>query len=478
MWTVIFFGLLLIALATFIAFFFLQRREIANLKRNVEAVQQEEHRVFDFLHGLGEAFSEKLKNDDLYRLIVSGAVKILDAHGGALYLADKTNTCLVAIYISEGCPPLATVPAHILEQASITPIALESYLRLHAVERGQGLLGEVWATERPMLLPETEGDRRLEFLSNPSVKSESAMIAPLIYGSQNLGVLAVANGPIGRKFSKSDFEVFRAITEQSAFALYNAFIYAEVGEKKRLDNDLQTAKEIQSILLPSDSPKIEGFDISGCTLPARLVSGDYYDYIRIDDQRTGFVIADVSGKGVPASLIMAMCRSVLRSQSIGNASPSDVLSKVNRQLYPDIKEDMFISMAYVILDHASQTLQLCRAGHDAPLLYRASDQSVTKLNPKGMAIGIDSGDVFNRVIGDFSVSLEKGDCLLLYTDGVTEAVDRKGFEFGLKRMTQSLQSSAMEGSAAVIRRLTGELRDFVGDQPQYDDVTLVAICKL
>src|SRR5678815_825390 len=123
------------------------------------------------------------------------------------------------------------------------------------------------------------------------------MMAPLLYGRQNMGVLAVANGPMSPPFSASDFVVFKSISEQSAFALYNAIIYSEANEKKRLDHDLQIARDIQRILLPSQPPPIDGFDIAGINIPARQVSGDYFDYIKVDDDRLGVVIADVSGKG-------------------------------------------------------------------------------------------------------------------------------------------------------------------------------------
>src|SRR5437762_6963000 len=170
-----------------------------------------------------------------------------------------------------------------------------------------------------------------------------------------MGVLALGNGMMSTPFSPSDFVVFKSIAEQSAFALYNAIIYSEANEKKRLDHDLEIARDIQRILLPSEAPVMPGFEISGINIPARHVSGDYFDYLEVDDTRLGVAIADVSGKGVPASIIMAICRSVLRSQATGNPSPADGLQKVSRQLYPDIKEDMFISMAYVILDHVHNT---------------------------------------------------------------------------------------------------------------------------
>jgi sigma-B regulation protein RsbU (phosphoserine phosphatase) len=189
------------------------------------------------------------------------------------------------------------------------------------------------------------------------------------------------------------------------------------------------------------------------------------------------VIADVSGKGVPASLIMAMCRSVLRSEAAGKSSASEVLRRVNQQLYPDIKEDMFISMAYLILDAGGGQITLARAGHDAPLLYRARTGDVEKLNPKGMALGIDSGEVFNRVCADFSFGLEKGDCILLYTDGATEALNSEGVEYGLPRLIQGLQTCAPHGAASVVGYVSDDVKSFVGNHPQHDDITLIAIAK-
>jgi len=305
----------------------------------------------------------------------------------------------------------------------------------------------------------------------------SLMATSLLYGKQNMGVLAVGNGPMGAPFTPSDFVVFKSIAEQSAFALYNAIIYSEANEKKRLDHDLEIARDIQRIFLPEKSPAIPGFEIAGLNIPARQVSGDYFDYIRVDEHRLGVAIADVSGKGVPASLIMAICRSVLRSQAPQNPSPAEVLKAVNRQLYPDIKEDMFISMAYLVVDHSTGSITIARAGHDAPLLYRRAQQTIELIKPPGMVVGIDSGSVFDRITNDFAIPLEQDDCLVLYTDGVTEALDAEGFEFGIDRMIQSVRASAAHGAPAIVTRLIDDMRNFVGAQPQNDDITLITIRK-
>src|SRR3989441_11023304 len=473
----ILFWLLIACLAAWVYTLMRQRRSIRRLEHSQEEIQVEETLVFDFLHGLGEAFSETIRPADLHRLIVEGATRVLDAQGGALYLTDRTGTKLVPTFVSKGCPPLVDVPPHVLQQTAGTPGALENFLRVHNIGNGEGVLGRVWQTATPLCLNEFSEAPELATLRDSSLGATSVMVAPLLYAKPNMGVLALANSRMGSPFSQNDFVVFKSITEQSAFALYNAIIYSEANEKKRLDHDLAIARDIQRILLPAEAPIVNGFEISGMNVPARQVSGDYFDYIKVDDERLGVAIADVSGKGIPASLIMAICRSVLRAEAARNPSPADVLRKVNRQLYPDIKEDMFISMAYLILDHQRNGVTLARAGHDAPLLYQRQSQTVTPIKPPGMVVGIDSGSVFDRLTVDFAVPLERDDCLILYTDGVTETLSTEGDEFGLDRMTQSVRASANEGAQAIVKKIIEDVRDFTGSAPQNDDITVIAIRK-
>src|SRR3954464_5737510 len=477
MWPSLFLGIAVALAAGWIISARAQLRRIRALERSKEEIQVEETLVFDFLHGLGEAFRETIRPHDLHRLIVEGAARILDAHGGPLYLTDRTGTKLAPAFISKGCPPLVEVPPHILQQATVTPVALESFLRLHSIMAGEGVLGKVWQTGQPVCLNELSEAPELAKLRDSPLATASIMAAPLLYGKQNMGVVALGNGRMGAPFSQSDFVVFKSIAEQSAFALYNAIIYSEANEKKRLDHDLKIAREIQRILLPAEAPAIAGFEINGLNIPASQVSGDYFDYIQVDEERLGVAIADVSGKGVPASLIMAICRSVLQSEAARNPSPADVLRKVNRQLYPDIKEDMFISMAYLVLDHQNDGVTLARAGHDAPLLYQRESQTITPIKSPGMVVGIDSGSVFDRLTVDFSVPLQRNDCLVLYTDGVTETLNSEGDEYGVDRMMQSVRASANDGAPAIVKTIIEDGREFTGSVPQNDDITVIAIRK-
>jgi len=442
------------------------RARIESIDKQRARVEVEERRVFDFLHGIGEALSADMRAEDLHRMLVENAARITEAHGAAVYVVDRQGTTL-----RRGCGTAEwSVIFPLPPETANSKDLQQTFLRWHTVAPGEGVIGTVWRDRKAQLLP--GDDPRL-----PAGACGSLMIAPLVFSGQLLGVLYVTRHPGAEPFEPSGFAVFKSLAEQAAFALYSSSVFHEAAEKRRLDEDLAVAFEIQRILLPDGAPEVPGYDIAGINIPARSVSGDYYDYLSVDPTHCGVTIADVSGKGVPASLIMAMCRSVLRSEAPGQLAPAAVLHEVNAQLYPDIKEDMFISMAYAILDHDSSTITLCRAGHDAPLLYRAKDGSVSRINPPGMALGIDSGAVFNRVTGDFTLTMDPGDCLLLYTDGLTEALDARGEEFGMKKVTESLVGAVGESASEIIARLTDDVRAFIGPHPQHDDITIIAIRK-
>ena len=455
----------------------LSRRKVGELKRSTAEIHQEERGVFDFLHGLGAAFSEGVPAGELHRLIVEGAQVLLKADGGALYLADRSGEQLLPAFLSKGCPPLVTLPPNLsgeLDSPASRSQAIESFVRLQSVSVGTGLLGEACNWRDPRFL-RRRGDIP-EALATQGLGS--LVMGRLMYRQKLLGVLALARETGKDPFSDAKIDLFKAILEQSAFALFNQAIHLAAGEKHALDHDIQIAGEIQKILLPADAPDVEGFEISGLNLPARTLSGDYFDYLIVDEDHVGIAIADVSGKGVPAALIMAMCRGALRSQAPGKLSPSAVLQAVNRQLYPDMKEDMFISMAYVVLNRRTGEALLARAGHDAPLLFRRESSLVECLNPKGMAVGIDSGGVFDRFCSDFAFYLESGDLLLLYTDGLTEALDSSGFEFGVERLRNALVANAGDGAVQTLHILSRSVIAFAGSQPQHDDITLIALRKL
>jgi sigma-B regulation protein RsbU (phosphoserine phosphatase) len=395
-------------------------------------------------------------------------MRIVNASHGALYIADKAGTSLTPSHLSEGCPAFFEVPAELLAQTKGSPRLLQGLLGIQPVlPDSRGPLADCWRANEVRVIPDFDSGNNI---------SCPAIFGPLVYRNKILGVLALA-GHGNRPIEDKDLAVFRTIAEQSAFALYNEAVYNEAGQKKLIDRDLEIARDIQRVLLPSADPVFPGYDISGLSLAAGHLSGDYFDFIPLGGDRLAVAIADVSGKGVPASLIMAMCRGVLRREALDATMPGDVLRRVNSLLYPDIKEDMFISMAYAILDGPDGKFTLARAGHDAPLLFRAATREVEKLSPKGMALGIDSGEVFNRVCADLSLVLGPGDCILLYTDGATEALNADGVEYGVDRLAKALEAAAAQGAAAVLRHVADDVRAFTGRESKQDDFTLIAISK-
>jgi sigma-B regulation protein RsbU (phosphoserine phosphatase) len=174
---------------------------------------------------------------------------------------------------------------------------------------------------------------------------------------------------------------------------------------------------------------------------------------------------------------MAMCRSVLRCLAHNESSPAAVLGKLNRQLFPDIREDMFISMAYLILDGDSGKAVMARAGHDPAFWFHKATGEITQIKPPGLVVGIDEGDVFERVTKDYEFTIEPGDCLLLHTDGVKEALNQEEDEFGIERMKENFANNSAKGAESVLTEMLRTLKDFTGEGPQMDDITLVAIEK-
>lgn len=468
MWTAYNLTILALIAALFAFFVFWTQIRARRLRARFEELQTEETRVFDFLHGIGAAFSEGVRSSELHRLIVESAMRIVNASHGALYIADKAGTSLTPSHLSEGCPAFFEVPAELLAQTKGSPRLLQGLLGIQPVlPDSRGPLADCWRANEVRVIPDFDSGNNI---------SCPAIFGPLVYRNKILGVLALA-GHGNRPIEDKDLAVFRTIAEQSAFALYNEAVYNEAGQKKLIDRDLEIARDIQRVLLPSADPVFPGYDISGLSLAAGHLSGDYFDFIPLGGDRLAVAIADVSGKGVPASLIMAMCRGVLRREALDATMPGDVLRRVNSLLYPDIKEDMFISMAYAILDGPDGKFTLARAGHDAPLLFRAATREVEKLSPKGMALGIDSGEVFNRVCADLSLVLGPGDCILLYTDGATEALNADGVEYGVDRLAKALEAAAAQGAAAVLRHVADDVRAFTGRESKQDDFTLIAISK-
>jgi sigma-B regulation protein RsbU (phosphoserine phosphatase) len=470
-------GFLAVCFLVLILAFRNQRRRARAIRRRYRELEGEEQRMFTFLHDLGLAIENEPSPAVLSRIIVDGIEKVVGARGGALYFLGADSSYLSPSYISEDCPPLVGIPVEVRKKAKRDPRVLESHVRLSRVAADDGILGHCLTVGEAVLVQDVKNHPAFRDSFTGYTDNVAALLAPLRYAGKDLGVLVVARRHQDGEFTGNDFAVFRSAAEQSSFALGNARIHREAHEKRVMENELQNAREVQRILLPREDPVVSGFRISGTNLPARIISGDYYDYLNLGDRKFGIAVADVSGKGVPAGLLMAMCRSALRSVAPGCLSPSEALAAVNRQLFPDIREDMFISMVYAIIDESTGKMVVARAGHDPALVFHRESGKVELIRPPGLALGIDEGSVFERVTKDQEVDLLPGDCMLLLTDGVREALNSSEEEFGMERMSEAFRIAAPLGSEAVLSGMQEELRQFTGEGVQMDDITLVAIEK-
>ncbi|MDZ7291993.1 MAG: SpoIIE family protein phosphatase [candidate division KSB1 bacterium] len=250
-----------------------------------------------------------------------------------------------------------------------------------------------------------------------------------------------------------------------------------LAEQERLQKEMQVAQEIQQTLLPSEFPELEGYEIASYYEAAREVGGDYFDFVEVDKDSLGIAVADVSGKGVPGSLVMTMIRTALRTEARGIKDAAEVLSRVNDFVIGDMKKGMFVTVFYVIIDGKRRRLNYASAGHNPMILYRTSTNKTYYLNPRGFPIGIQlhEKDLFKKSIESDTIQLAEDDILLIYTDGITEAMNAKRELFGEERLLKIFREHGHLRVKPFVEQIKEEILSFTEGNPQSDDITLVAI---
>ncbi len=244
-------------------------------------------------------------------------------------------------------------------------------------------------------------------------------------------------------------------------------------ERKMLDHELAIAEELQANLLPRKVPQIPGYDVSAYYRPSREVGGDYYDFIEIDADHLGILVADVSGKGIPGSIVMTETRALVKSEAVRTLSPAETLMRVNRVLYNDIKRGMFVTVYYMILALQKAILNCVSAGHNPMVLWRKASNTCHLVNPNGLALGIDKGPLFEKTLKEQKIQLFKGDRFVLYTDGVIESMNDRHEQFGQNRFYLRVKQLADKSSSEFLSLIVNEVEAHQGEAPQHDDITIV-----
>ena len=325
----------------------------------------------------------------------------------------------------------------------------------------EGMVGYVASTGQTRYAPDVRTDDYY-FACGESTLSEVAI--PLRVGEHLVGVFT-ASHPEVDGFPRQQLRILQALCDHVAIAIHNARRFqSERAERAVMDLEAQEARAIQQALLPKSSPYIPGFVVSGLSVPARAVGGDWYDFIPFPDGRWGLVLADVSGKGTAAALLMSATRGVLRSLAEACCSPGEVLTRLNQLLVDDFPAGKFVTMVYAVLDPSNRTVVFANAGHLLPLFIDSQGKRFLETE-RGLPLGLGCGDY-----SETSITLSEGSKLLFYSDGITEAENTSQEEYGLNRLSAH---AAKSGSSAVT--IVDDVRSFASGGSLLDDASVVFV---
>ena len=331
---------------------------------------------------------------------------------------------------------------------------------------GERFLKSLCNVQEPLLVDEADLPTSLNCLAVNDIK----VVAPMKIQDETKGVLAVGEKISKQEFMADELEFLYTLGNQAMISLENARLFEEALEKQRMEEELNIAREIQQGLLPKSCPQPQGFEIYGINVPSRQVGGDYYDCIQFDENHFGICIADVSGKGAPASLLMANLQASLHALSSADYNIAEMTSKINNLVYQNTGLDKFITYFYGILDSTEKTFTYINAGHNPPYLCHA-DGSIETLEKGGLLLGMMPNMPYEMETRE----LQSGDIILMFTDGISEAMNPEEEEFEEHRIEAVLRKEINSTAQNVVEQITHAVKEFVRNAPQSDDITMVCL---
>jgi serine phosphatase RsbU (regulator of sigma subunit) len=334
----------------------------------------------------------------------------------------------------------------------------------------QSLLGWMYRYKTTLLLNDPRRDERFGGV-HWDASVVSLLCAPLMVKSELKGILTVYNKKNAEGFSEEDQRFLAIIAAQSAQVIENARLYEEEQTLLRMQEQVRLAAKIQLDLLPKTAPVLAGYDLAGRSIPAQSVGGDYFDFIPTDGGRLAICLGDVSGKGLPASLLMANLQATIRGQTLLGDSASACLRRSNTLLFQSTDDEKFATVFYAILDPHRHQLCYANAGHNDPFLFPATGAAPMRLTTGGLVLGILPSFPFQEE----TIALNPGDVMLIYSDGITEAVNAGSEDFGEHRLIALVQQNLPLPAGELIEKIIAAVKAFAGNVPQRDDITLVVV---
>jgi sigma-B regulation protein RsbU (phosphoserine phosphatase) len=418
--------------------------------------QSIEQSINERLNLLMELIGQINSTRDLNTLLASimeAAKTIMEAEASSLMLVNDDGNSLTV-----------TVPTG--------PATAEISGKQLPLDRGIG--GWVASNNESVIVNDPQSDERfLGDITNQGFQTRNLVCVPLANREGDvLGVLQAINHTQGNAFQERELIMFQALAHQAAIAIEQARLMEEAIQKERYEQQLEMARSIQSGFWPKETPELDGYAIVGTSIPAYHVGGDYYDFIEIHNEpKMGLVVADVTGKGTPAALLMATTRAALRAQVENRHHPAETIQLVNKTLFKDTPIDKFVTLFYGELDTENDAFTFVNAGHNPPMLVDPNKDELTALNASGTMVGILESFPYEAD----TIPMSVGQKLVVYSDGITEAVSESGDMYGDERFESWLQEHAELSASQLMDALLQEINQFTGNAEQSDDITVIVL---
>ena len=336
--------------------------------------------------------------------------------------------------------------------------------------RGQGITGYVIQNCESVIVPDVRLDPRYVVGRRATL---SEITVPIIRNERAIGALNLESDRLSA-YTPDDVEVLQFFADAAAISIEKAMLHKQLLEQELVGKQLETAREVQSRLLPHSAPDLLGYDIAGICIPTDEIGGDYFDYIPLSHNRLGLAVADVSGHGIPAALVMTAFRALLRTKALGNSRPANIANTIDRLLPEFTGNKHFVTVLYAVLDAASGDLTYVSCGHPPPLILHANGE-MEKLNRHNPALGLALGIFPTLHHSDEENHLAEGDILVLYTDGVTEVMNQHNESFGIQRLVQVIRENQQLAAEDLILKIIQAAGVFTANYGFLDDFTLVIV---
>lgn len=342
--------------------------------------------------------------------------------------------------------------------------------------RSGGLVTDYCIKQKESLLvTDMMSDERFPTVQQPKdnskYKTVSFIAVPLVVNDKVIGVISITEKLSEDVYNESDLQLLQIFANQVVIAIENAKLYEKLVVRERLERELEIAHNIQMNMLPQKYPDIKGISIAGVAVPAKEVGGDYYDFLPISDAKVGITIGDVSGKGVPAALMMVMIRSILRAKVMTQHNPKDIVLELNNLMLNELEPRMFITLFYMVLDIETKVIKYTNAGHNYPMVFHSDNEEVESLKDGGLLLGIFQSPMYD----EGTYQLREGDVVVMYTDGIVEAMNESDEMFEYDNLCALVHRIKHKNAEAIKADILAAMQEFMGDAPQYDDLTLIVI---